>query len=112
MGIGTRLVMGLGWLALSYVAFDKPAGRRVISFVSGILVMLMLCIMFMNQLNPWLEETRRISRDSLKGLFIGMGAGLILGLAVSPFLARISWLFWIAQVVLFLGWVIVPSLRL
>ena len=110
MGLWTRLVIGIGWLALSYWAVDKTVVRRVLSIVTGILVMLVLCIKFMDLINPWLEETRRISRESLKGLWVGMTAGLISGLVVSPFVATVDWLYWGFQIILFLAWVILPSL--
>ena len=110
MGIWTRLIVGIGWLALSYWAADKIIARRLVAFVTGVLVMLILCIKFMDVINPWLEQTRRISRESLKGLWIGMTAGLISGVVVSPFVAKVDWLYWSFQIILFLSWVILPSL--
>ena len=103
-------MVGLGWLLLSYWAADKTVPRRLISVVTAILVMFVLCITFMDRINPWLEETRRISRDSFKGLYIAMTAGLFSGIAISPLIAKVDWLFWMFQIILFLAWVILPAL--
>jgi predicted MFS family arabinose efflux permease len=113
MGILMRFVFGLAWLALCYWLADKRAGRILLSLVTAVLLLVVVCALFADQyLDPWLKETHRLPRGSLKAQLQASGTGALVGLVLTPLLVKFDAAYWVFQVAFVLVWVILPSLSL